>query len=1296
MPKTLPAFLLLLLSLSLAGQQWDFRQSGSLLGFRPLNFISCEAVPGQGLRCVGHSNAYLFTPPELALRAEDYDYLVIDYQGDAPAFPIYFSRNGAPPSEETRLNGRPVPGRRQHIYPLLGHPQWKDTITLLRFDVVLTEGGQADVRRIRLVKELPVDLDGAQIPNGDFSQGSEGWEGDTASISPLQATLPPGATLLSPWGEVPYTGRYLLDAEFDGAPQATLECRDILGNPLESLEVSLPCTFTSAAMAAEVRVKFVNPTQEPVHLKRVSLLGIPADMSLETALQEFHNGRPLSSSQGNVPLFSGSWLWEESLVDLPQRTALFLREFVLEDPASLASAFLYLTADNEGEAALNGTPLPLPFRGNWKRSDAVSLLPLLKPGLNRLLVKVYNGDGDAGLLAEIHLEKKDGSRQRIVTDGQWRVCPLPAGQEGTWMDLTPGQAPLLQGKNGVSPWGPISYLPPITRELTLTGLDLPRSLPEGGTWTPAPVLKLQGQGTVGQSCDFSLRLQDGVHDFLAINTLIPAEALEGKDSLPLEVSPVHLELLPPGTYQAVATINQVPIPLEGNRTLVIPTAPEASQDLLPTARLVDTQGVPQLLIDGKERASLTQYLIDMEEGDNHYREIKHSADNGIPGLWLHLRLPLDQDGNPVFTNLDNICTSTLLRNPQVHLVIIAGLDPMRHPSMLPHLQKDPRTLVETADGSHAVRNYSEAKQVSPSLASPQWLAFGDRILRQIVEHVRTMPYGKRVVALLPSSGITWEWMYWGCQRDGEFVDYSLGFREAFVRFAQRKYGDVAKANLAWGTTFASYQEILDNREALPMPSRRMDLGNTDFLRIPSRTQMVMDFNRCMAEVVAEAIIHLCGTVKEASQGKLLSGAYYGYLNLITGGRWAQNSGHWAISKTLASPNVDLFHAPTTYNDRGPGGAAGFMVPDGSIRRAGKVFVTESDIRTLHSGAGRDLGGCLTLAESKAVLIREVAACLSHSVAMRYYDFSQGWVFKDPRLAQLAGRLSQAEQAVAAAKPSLDNPAQAMAIVISENAMEHIPYGSSVNTFALTHQYEELPRSGVAFTDYVIPDIRQIPLEHKFWFFQNPYKLSPQEVAHIQEKILVPGNTVLFALGADVVRRDGFSTETLEKLTGMAFRIDRGNASAPTAALTPEGEALLDHPLEKNYPHSLSLTPVFRPVDGGTVLARDEQGNPVLAQGEVNGCRVLFTALPRIPASWLRALAKQTGLHCYNDTPRDITWAAGNVMGFHFPKGGPRILHAPVPGGVARELLTGKEYPIQDGDFPYEAQEGSSALFLVQP
>ena len=120
------------------------------------------------------------------------------------------------------------------------------------------------------------------------------------------------------------------------------------------------------------------------------------------------------------------------------------------------------------------------------------------------------------------------------------------------------------------------------------------------------------------------------------------------------------------------------------------------------------------------------------------------------------------------------------------------------------------------------------------------------------------------------------------------------------------------------------------------------------------------------------------------------------------------------------------------------------------------------------------------------------------------------------------------------------------------------------------------------------------------------------------------------------------------------------------------------------------------MDGGTILARDEQGNPVLAQGEVNGCRVLFTALPRIPASWLRALAKQTGLHCYNDTPRDITWAAGRVMGCHFPKGGERLLHAPFPSGVARELVSGEEYPIQEGTFSFPAPKGSSALFLLQP
>ncbi|MGN0866361.1 MAG: beta-galactosidase [Oligosphaeraceae bacterium] len=1295
--KRLPFLAALLLSLLSMAQQWNFRQDNTLQGFRPMNFISYEMVPGTGFHGIGHHNAYFIAPEDLALTAEDYDYLVVDYEGDSPNFPVYFSHDGDPLSEKSRLDCTQRPGKNQLIFPTKNNPLWRDTITHLRFDVVLTEEGEATIHQIRLCKELPTELDGVQIPNGDFQEGGAGWEGD-AEISYQEAVIPPGGTLVSPWAEVTYIGKYLLDADLEGDLQADLEFRDILRQPLPGQKTSLPGTLYPPAMAADARVRLVNATDQPAILRRLSLVAIPGGMELQDARQDFLAGKSFTIVQGGATPSRGNWLWEESLVNKEHGSAVFLRNFAVEEPEALKEATLYLTADNVlQEVLLNDTPLPLSLNEEWRLFDAVPVKSLLRKGENTLRVKVLNLDGPGGLLGELHLVPREGSRTILVTDQEWKVRPLAPGEEkGAWKTLEVRDTPLLLGPNGCSPWGSRSIFLPLPRGLVATGLDLPATVPEDGLWTPAPVLRLGEETTQDTDLYFSLVLREGDRNFLAATTVIPRGALEGRAEYPLPETRINLDFLPPGTYQLATTLNQWEIAMEGNRTLVVPQRPKSDQDPLPAVQLVETRGVPKLLINGQEKVTLTQYLIDMVEGDLQYQEIQRAADNGVPGLWLHLRLPLDEEGNPVFSNLDNVCTTALLRNPELHLVLIVGLDPMRHPSMLPLLQKDPRTLIETADGDHTVRNYSEVRQYSPSLASTQWLDISDRILRQVVDHLREMPYGRRVVAILPSAGITWEWMYWGCQKEGEFVDYSPAFREAFVRFAQKKYATVEEANQAWNTSFSSFQEILEKRENLPMPDQRMDFGNPAFLRLPGETQMVMDYNRCMAEVVADAIIHLCRTVKTATDGKLLAGAYYGYLNLITHTRFAQHSGHWALSKTLAAPEVELYHAPTTYNDRGPGGAAGFMVPDASIRQAGKVFVTESDIRTIHSDVGRSLGGCITLAETKAVLIREVAACLSHGVAMRYYDFSQGWVFKDPRLGQLVGRLSRAEQEVVRAEPVLDDPAQSMAVLVSENAMEHVTYNSAVNHHALTAQYEEFPRSGVAFADYVIPRLDQVPLGHKLWFFETPYRLSPEDVDYIQENILVPGNTVIFALGADVVRKDHFSTETLERLTGMTFRIDQENTARPTAFLTPEGEAALGFPQEKNYPGSVTFFPVFRPVGDCEILARDDQGNPVLAQNSVNGCRVLFSSLPRFRASWLRAVAMDAGIHCYNDTPGDITWAAGPVMGFHFPKAGERTLRTPAATGVARELISGQEYPIQDGSIFYNAEKGSSALFLVLP
>ena len=157
------------------------------------------------------------------------------------------------------------------------------------------------------------------------------------------------------------------------------------------------------------------------------------------------------------------------------------------------------------------------------------------------------------------------------------------------------------------------------------------------------------------------------------------------------------------------------------------------------------------------------------------------------------------------------------------------------------------------------------------------------------------------------------------------------------------------------------------------------------------------------------------------------------------------------------------------------------------------------------------------------------------------------------------------------------------------------------------------------------------------------------------------------------------------------------SSARPARLTQLGVELLDAQNDNLFPTAERIVPAFRPVadDGVRILAETEEGAPVFAESHVNGCRILFSSQPQERASWIRRIAKDAGLHCYNETNGDITWASGNFMGFHFTSGGARLLKAPVDEGTVLDLLSRKEYEIHGGVFEYYAPKMTSALFIVK-
>ena len=1085
------------------------------------------------------------------------------------------------------------------------------------------------------------------------------------NASLLEGTIPAGESVSSNYQELADPGEIQWDIQCDGEADLQLEVFDILGRPLENHPLpAFQGVLRPSEKAAGFKLVISNTGTAPLRLRSVE-------------------AGPASSRQ---KFTQAQWIWEPTLGEEAGAFAVFRTTFQVPDVENLDQACLYVTADDRVVIYLNDTYLEGPHSGGYDASDSFLVKRALKKGKNTLTCRVLNGGGPGALLCELHLVDKAGKTTVIPSDGQWRCAPVAAQDD--WKNVPAHGKPLVFGKNGISPWGWLYYNQVTQFSARVEITNIPETVDENSVWSPEIKIHFQGdEKVIGADAELSVRLKNANGEIMVGESVIPRETLaDATDELSLTLEPVYFQYIPDGVYSlevslanaASAAIKKLPR---------ITVARNASAPLgLPKATLVDKELVPQFLIDGEEKIRVTQYLVDNAMNARVFREYKRAFDADVSTLWIHHVIQFDKDGNPDFRNLDTICASCLARNPEICIVVNPALDCVQSPQMTKFFQENPDALCRNSEGDTGIYNDPASKHPVQcnSLASEKWLQEAERLLGLLIEHLENTPYGRRVVAIAPSSGITWEWMYWGSERDDECSDYSTPFLQAFQKYAQDKYGTIAKANQAWKKDFASFQEIV-----MPAFAERRDPGDMD-LHLPEQGILLGDLANVTAKTIADDILRLCAYIKTKTQGRTLTCVYYGYYNMITVTHWAQGSGHWALSRILDSDVVDMIQSPSTYNKRGVGEPGGFMPPESAIRLKGKVFITESDIRTHHSTS--PLGLCKDLYESRGVLEREFGACLASNTAFRFYDFSLGWTFGDSRLAHLASLFSQAEKEILKARPRIQAPEDAIAVVISESAMPLLNYHSPLLSLLVAHQYRHFPRTGIPFNIYITPGLESIPLQHRFWFFESPIRMSREEIEYVKANVLKPGNTVVFLYGTNVLTEEGLSTKTLEELTGMEFQADAVR-SAATTRLTEEGIEVLGNPMEKASLEGYEFAPKFYPVGKGQILARDGKGNPVLAQSQVNGCRVIFASLNDFMDSWIRNLATQTGLLCYNDTPGDVTWASGDVVTIHTPQAGERTIHSRHQSGVARNLLTGEEIPIQDGRFSYVARALGTDVFL---
>lgn len=561
---------------------------------------------------------------------------------------------------------------------------------------------------------------------------------------------------------------------------------------------------------------------------------------------------------------------------------------------------------------------------------------------------------------------------------------------------------------------------------------------------------------------------------------------------------------------------------------------------------------------------------------------------------------------------------------------------------------------------------------TPSFGSRVWLDDASAFLRGLIGYLRDEGLDERIAGYLIAGGDSAEWVKVGPMEDWA-GDYGPASQRAFGEWLRQKYGDVAALQAAWDEPDVSFDDDL-----VPTPEEQ---SATDLFlfKDPTRRRKAIDYFQYVAHQVAHNINALCRVAKEATEGERLAGAFYGYLleivwnNGFFGQRLedadvahtaAARSGHAGLAQVLASPDVDFLSSPYSYGFRGIGGEGGFMAPVASVRRAGKLWISEEDTRTHLSRPDAFYGQTANAQETGAILKRQMANILTHSAGGWWVKWSAGsWA--DPQVVEVFRRsLTLGQHHVDL--PQRASVAEVAVVVDAENWF----YRSTRNNFDIPNwrnRHWGIARMG-APVDYVLLSdlLAGRAKDYKFYYMWNVFFLTADQRQTLKALLRRDGITTLWIYAPGFVSDEGLAVEQCEDVTGIGLRLTERQWGAHILISN------FEHPITHALPTStfwgteMRLGPLFTVDDPeavtlGTVVINQGRCEPgfVIRQGDgANGpWTSAYSAAPGPPPGVLRELARHAGVHIYSDS-EDVLYADAHYVALHTVRSEQKTIHLP--------------------------------------
>ena len=734
---------------------------------------------------------------------------------------------------------------------------------------------------------------------------------------------------------------------------------------------------------------------------------------------------------------------------------------------------------------------------------------------------------------------------------------------------------------------------------------------------------------------------------------------------------------------------QDPEPLAGpppRLGLTLPTVtPRATDQPQSVAEVKPVLGTPTLVIDGKPygpmlytrcAGTLPQLAEIADRNFQVHFEMVGSV--GWPGAQL-----------ATFRRLDDQINRFLDQVPNARLILrLYVCNP-------PRFARDyPDETMAFNDGSprhftqwYAMTDRSPEERGYPSFASEVWRQKTVEALVDYVTHVRQAAYAPNVIGYFICGGGTEEWYYWGdYDHETYCVDFSRPMLQAFRTYLRATYGgDVRALRAAWGDSSADFATALP-----PGPTARRSADAGVFWD-PVRRRQVRDYYYVHNKVMEDSLRLFASAVKQACQRQQLVGMFHGYLQ----NHWYLEGGQATLKDLLASPDVDFWSGPPQYNRRGHGEHGCIRFPPASLRAHGKLWISESDIRTSFAEVSPSNpalhGRPPDLAESLACLQREYAHQLCEGFTGWWFQMGRDWYHQPPIL-----ELFERQQLCGEAAMGVDRTSDTdiAAVVDLESLLTGPPWpvtSSLIDAFKV----QELCRLGTPVDHYELDDVLAPGAKpYKLYLMLNCFSLTDAERRRIDERLRRRGATLvwMFAPGLfNPERSPELSPTHCRDLLGFALEPETGAARSLQMRLTEAGRAVFsgfapervfgsfERPewvldkagggVREQIPGPTTLPQRWLGGTGGTALATFVQGGrPGIVQHIGPDATDIWIGALMAPADLLRSLARRAGCHLTCDAD-EIVYANRSFLAIHTRTAGTRTFALRRPSDVT-EVFSG--------------------------